>query len=56
VVFAWPGLGRLTYEAILSRDYPLVLATTAFSAVLVVAANLLADLLQGWADPRLRHA
>jgi peptide/nickel transport system permease protein len=56
VVFAWPGLGRLTFEAILSRDYPLILATTALSAILVIAGNLLADLLQAWADPRLRDA
>jgi peptide/nickel transport system permease protein len=56
VVFAWPGLGRLTFDAILGRDYPVVLATTALSAVLVVGGNLLADLLQGWADPRLRDA
>jgi peptide/nickel transport system permease protein len=56
VVFAWPGLGRLTFDAVLGRDYPVVLATTALSAILVVACNLLADLLQGWADPRLRDA
>jgi peptide/nickel transport system permease protein len=56
VVFAWPGVGRLNFDAILARDYPVVLATTALSAVLVVVANLLADLLQGWVDPRLRHA
>jgi peptide/nickel transport system permease protein len=56
VVFAWPGLGRLTFDAILARDFPVVLATTALSALLVVGGNLLADLLQGLADPRLRHA
>jgi peptide/nickel transport system permease protein len=56
VVFAWPGLGRLTFDAVLGRDYPVVLATTALSAVLVIGANLLADLLQAWADPRLRDA
>jgi peptide/nickel transport system permease protein len=54
VVFAWPGLGRLTYSAILSRDYPLVLATTAMSAALVVLGNLLADFLLAAADPRVR--
>ena len=56
IVFAWPGVGRLNFDAILSRDYPVVLATTALSAILVVLGNLLADLLQGWADPRLRDA
>jgi peptide/nickel transport system permease protein len=56
VVFAWPGIGRLNFDAIFARDYPVVLATTALSAVLVVFGNLMADLLQGWADPRLRDA
>lgn len=54
VVFSWPGLGRLTFEAILSRDYPLVLATTAFAAVMVLLANLMADVLHALADPRVR--
>lgn len=56
VVFSWPGLGRLTYDAILSRDYPLILGTTAFSAVVILLANLLADLLHALADPRVRDA
>ena len=56
VVFAWPGLGRLTFTAILARDYPLILATTAFSAVLVLLGNLLADILLAAADPRVRSA
>lgn len=56
VVFSWPGLGRLTYDAILSRDYPLILGTTAFSAVAVLFANFLADLLHALADPRVRDA
>jgi len=54
VVFAWPGIGRLTFDSIFARDYPVVLATTAFGAALVIGGNLLADVLQGWADPRLR--
>jgi peptide/nickel transport system permease protein len=56
VVFSWPGLGRLTYDAILSRDYPLILGSTAFSAVVILLANLLADLLHALADPRVRDA
>ncbi|MGH9381390.1 MAG: ABC transporter permease [Thermoanaerobaculia bacterium] len=56
VVFAWPGLGRVTWEAVLARDVPVVMATTALGAVAVVAALLLADLLQAALDPRLRHA
>jgi peptide/nickel transport system permease protein len=54
VVFSWPGLGRLTFGAIAARDYPLVLATTAWSALLVLLGSLLADLLHAWADPRVR--
>ncbi len=54
VVFAWPGLGRVTFDAILARDSPVLLATTAVSAVLVVGCNLAADLLHAAADPRVR--
>jgi len=56
VVFAWPGLGRITYDAILTRDSPVLLATTAITAVLVVGCNLIADLLHAAADPRIRDA
>ena len=55
-VFAWPGVGRIMVEAVQSRDYPVVMAATAVSAALVVAGNLLADLLAAWADPRVRGA
>jgi peptide/nickel transport system permease protein len=53
-IFAWPGVGRILVEAVLARDYPVVMAATAVSAILVVAGNLLAELLVGWADPRVR--
>ena len=53
-VFAWPGVGRVLVEAVQARDYPVVMAATAVSAVLVVAGNLLADLLAAWLDRRLR--
>jgi peptide/nickel transport system permease protein len=54
VVFAWPGLGRVAYQAILARDYPVVQATTLMTATLVVAGSLLADLLAPVVDPRVR--
>lgn len=54
VVFAWPGLGRVTVDAIYARDYPVIMATTALSALLVVAGNLAADLVYGLVDPRVR--
>ncbi len=56
VIFAWPGMGRVMVAAVAARDYPVVTATTAIFALLVVAGNLLADLLYAAADPRLRHA
>lgn len=56
VIFAWPGMGRVMVSAVGARDYPVVMATTAIFAILVVLGNLLADLLYGVADPRLREA
>lgn len=55
VIFAWPGLGRITYQAILARDYPVILAATTWGGALVIAGNLLADLLHAAADPRVRR-
>lgn len=56
VVFAWPGIGRLIFQAVLSRDYPLILGVTAFTAMIVIFGNLLADVLHAAADPRVRDA
>ncbi|RMX07710.1 ABC transporter permease [Corticibacter populi] len=53
-VFGWPGLGQLSFEAIKSRDIPVLLAVLLFSAVLVVLSNILVDLAQAWLDPRVR--
>ncbi len=53
-VFSWPGMGRLAAEAIFTRDYPIVLATTLLASVMVVAGSLLADVLYVLADPRIR--
>jgi peptide/nickel transport system permease protein len=53
-VFAWPGLGRLTYEAINARDYPVLMAMFVFVGMLVVIANLLTDVVYAWLDPRIR--
>jgi peptide/nickel transport system permease protein len=54
VVFAWPGMGRVAYEAILSKDVPLILACTFVATLLVVVGSLLADLALSAADPRIR--
>ncbi len=56
VVFSWPGIGRVTWEATSSRDYPVVIATTAVAAALAIGGNLVADLLHAAVDPRLRKA
>jgi peptide/nickel transport system permease protein len=54
VVFAWPGMGRVTVDAIFTRDYPLIISTTFVAGTMVIAGNLLADILYGLADPRVR--
>jgi peptide/nickel transport system permease protein len=54
-VFAWPGVGRRLVEAVQARDYPVVMAATAVTAVLVVAGNLLTDVGVAWIDPRIRR-
>jgi len=54
IIFAWPGLGRLLYEATLSRDYPLLMGIFLMASVSVIAANLIVDLLYSWLDPRVR--
>jgi len=51
-IFAWPGMGRVAVQAVLARDYPVVMAVTAVFALLVIAGNLLADVLAAWSDPR----
>ncbi|MBM4340762.1 MAG: ABC transporter permease [Deltaproteobacteria bacterium] len=54
-VFAWPGIGRLAYQAVLARDYPVVMTINTITAVLVLLGNFVADLLYGVADPRIRY-
>lgn len=54
-VFAWPGIGRLTVQAIHSRDYPLVQGCVLVIATLYVVINLLTDLAYAWADPRIKY-
>lgn len=53
-IFAWPGMGRLMVMSIVARDYPVVMGCAATFAALVIVANLLAEALLPWADPRLR--
>ena len=53
-VFALPGLGRYFVQGALNRDYPLIMAVILLYAALIIAFNLIADLLYGWLDPRSR--
>ena len=54
-IFAWPGMGKLTVEAVGGRDYPLIMATTTIAAVLTVLGNLLADITYAIVDPRVTY-
>jgi peptide/nickel transport system permease protein len=55
IIFAWPGLGRLLYDATLSRDYPLLMAVFLVVSASVVIVNLLTDLTYTALDPRVRY-
>lgn len=55
-IFSWPGMGQLFYQSLEARDYPILLAMLTLSAFFVVAFNLLADILYGVLDPRIRYA
>ena len=54
-IFAYPGMGRLGYEAIMTRDYNMIMAITIITAGLTVMGNFLADVLYAYADPRIRY-
>lgn len=54
-IFAWPGMGRLAYQAVLARDYPLIMGTSVFSVFLLLFGNLIADILYGIVDPRIKY-
>ena len=53
-IFSWPGIGLLTYQALLTRDYPILQGCFLVVAIAVVLMNFLADLLYGYLDPRIR--
>jgi peptide/nickel transport system permease protein len=52
-VFAWPGLGRLTYDAVFQRDYPLLTGILISTSFLVVAVNIVIDIVYSVLDPRI---
>lgn len=53
-IFSWPGLGRLTFDAVIQRDFPVVMAGVIVGSVLVILGNLLSDVLYVFIDPRVR--
>jgi len=54
-IFAWPGIGRLFVQAMFARDYPLLMGILLMGSFMVIAFNLVADLLYGLLDPRIRY-
>ena len=54
-IFMWPGIGRLSYTAILDRDYPLIMALLLMTTVMILLSNLIADLLYAAVDSRIRY-
>lgn len=54
-VFSWPGIGLLTYRAVMAHDYQMLQGVFLVITVLVVLANLMADIIYGYADPRVRY-
>jgi len=55
-VFALPGIGTLAVQSVFNLDVPVIMGTVMFSAVIVVAANLVVDVLYRWIDPRIKSA
>jgi peptide/nickel transport system permease protein len=53
-IFAWPGLGRLTIQAVDQKDFPVLQGLFLLITISVVVANLIADLIYGYLDPRVR--
>ncbi len=54
-IFAWPGVGRFLVQALLNRDFPVVLVGVFLTAVLFSALNLVADMAYAWLNPRIRY-
>jgi len=55
-IFAWPGIGRLFVQSMGGRDYPVLMGILLMGSLAVILFNLIADLLYGWLDPRIRYA
>jgi peptide/nickel transport system permease protein len=54
-IFAWPGMGRLLVQALEQRDFPMIMGAVIFTSIILVVFNLLADVVYGFLDPRIRQ-
>jgi peptide/nickel transport system permease protein len=54
-IFAIPGMGKLFYDAVLMRDFPVIMGILTIGALLTMIGNLIADVAYAWADPRVRR-
>lgn len=54
-IFSWPGLGFMAVQSVTTNDYPVVLAIVMIGGVMVILGNLLADVMYGWVDPRIKY-
>ncbi len=54
-VYSWPGIGRLIYEALMARDYPILQGAFLIISITVIVANFIADILYGYLDPRIKY-
>ena len=54
-VFSWPGIGQLGMSAVNNRDYPMIMGITMLSCIALLLGNFLADILYGFADPRIKQ-
>jgi len=55
IVFSWPGIGRLTYNSILTRDFPVVQGCVLFMALIFIFMNLIVDMMYAYIDPRIKY-
>lgn len=55
-IFVWPGIGRLNYDAVLNRDYPLIMGLLMITALIILISNIIADTCYALADPRIRYS
>src|SRR5207244_4851266 len=55
-VFAWPGMGRMTFDAARSKDYPIVMAVVVIASMILLASYIVRDVAYGIVDPRVRRS